>query len=136
MAETFHLSVLTPQRSVLEAEVVSIIAPGSAGYLGVLAHHAPLVTALIPGKLTVKDASGEETIYAISGGFLEVSDNRATVLADALEAAADIDVERARRSRDRSRRRLQERGPEVDVARAERALRRAENRLKVAAAAA
>lgn len=135
MAESFHLSVLTPQRSVLETEVASIVAPGTAGYLGVLAHHAPLVTALVPGKLTVKDASGEEKLYAISGGFLEVSDNRATILADALELAAEIDVERAKRARDRARKLLTERPPELDVPRAERALRRAENRLKVAAAA-
>jgi F-type H+-transporting ATPase subunit epsilon len=135
MAESFHLSVLTPQRSVLEAEVLSIVAPGSAGYLGVLAHHAPLVTALVPGRLTVKDASGEETLYAISGGFLEVSDNRATILADALESAAGVDVERAKRARDRARKLLQDRPPELDVPRAERALRRAENRLKVAATA-
>jgi F-type H+-transporting ATPase subunit epsilon len=135
MAETFHLSVLTPQRSILEAEVVSIIAPGSAGYLGVLAHHAPLVTALVPGKLTVKNPAGEESIYAISGGFLEVSDNRATILADTLESAAKIDVERAKRARDRARKLLQDRPPDLDVVRAERALRRAENRLKIASAA-
>jgi F-type H+-transporting ATPase subunit epsilon len=83
MAEhTFLLRLVTPQKLLLEAEVSSLQVPGSEGYLGVLAHHAPLITALQEGKLTVKDASGRETAYHVTGGFLEVSDNRATVLAD------------------------------------------------------
>ncbi len=86
MAEhTFLLRLVTPQRLLLETEVVSLQVPGSEGYLGILAHHAPLITALKPGKLEVKDAAGTLTIYAVSGGFLEVSANRATVLADAAE---------------------------------------------------
>ena len=83
MAEhTFTLRLVTPQKLLLEAEVMSIQVPGSEGYLGVLAHHAPLITALQEGKLTVKDPSGHATSYHVTGGFLEVSDNRATVLAD------------------------------------------------------
>jgi len=86
MAEhTFLLRLVTPQKLLLEAEVSSLQVPGSEGYLGVLAHHAPLITALQEGKLTVKDAGGRETAYHVTGGFLEVSDNRATVLADSAE---------------------------------------------------
>jgi F-type H+-transporting ATPase subunit epsilon len=133
MAETFHLSLLTPEKSFLEAEVTSIIAPGSEGYLGVLAHHAPLITALIPGKLTVKSEAGE-TVYAISGGFLEVSDNKATILADALEAPEAIDVARARRARERAEERLKDIGGKIDAARAEGALARAINRIRIATA--
>ena len=83
MAEhTFLLRLVTPQKLLLEAEVSALQVPGSEGYLGVLAHHAPLITALQEGKLTVKDPAGRETAYHVTGGFLEVSDNRATVLAD------------------------------------------------------
>jgi F-type H+-transporting ATPase subunit epsilon len=83
MAEhTFLLRLVTPQKLLLEAEVSYIQAPGSEGYLGVLAHHAPLITALQEGKLEVRDAGGRTTTYHVTGGFLEVSDNRATVLAD------------------------------------------------------
>jgi F-type H+-transporting ATPase subunit epsilon len=91
MAEhTFLLRLVTPQKLLLEAEVSYIQAPGSEGYLGVLAHHAPLITALKEGKLEVKDPGGRLTTYHVTGGFLEVSDNRATVLADSavLEGAA------------------------------------------------
>lgn len=133
MAETFHLSLLTPEKSFLETEVTSIIAPGSEGYLGILAHHAPLITALIPGKLTVKTVDGE-TIYAVSGGFLEVSDNKATILADALEPPESIDVVRARRARERAEERLKDMSGKVDTARAEAALTRAINRIRVATA--
>ena len=83
MAEhTFQFRLVTPQKLLLEAEVSSLQVPGSEGYLGVLAHHAPLITALQEGKLTVKDPGGHATAYHVTGGFLEVSDNRATVLAD------------------------------------------------------
>ena len=84
MAE-FTFRLVTPQRIVFEGPVISIQAPGSEGYLGVLAHHAPLITALKEGKLDVRDPSGRVTSYAVTGGFLEVSDNRASVLADSAE---------------------------------------------------
>jgi len=86
MAEdTFLLRLVTPQKLLLEAEVQSLQVPGSEGYVGVLAHHAPLITALKEGKLEVKDPAGRVTAYHVTGGFLEVSDNRATVLADSAE---------------------------------------------------
>jgi F-type H+-transporting ATPase subunit epsilon len=85
---TFLLRLVTPQRLLLEAEVASLQVPGSEGYLGILAHHAPLTTALKEGKLEVKDPGGRVTAYHVTGGFLEVSDNRATVLADSAEVIA------------------------------------------------
>ena len=84
MASTFDLSILTPERTVFEGTVEYVQVPGSEGYLGVLAHHAALVTALAPGTLTVRKAGGAEERWAVTGGFFEVSSNRATVLADAV----------------------------------------------------
>ena len=84
MAATFHLSILTPEQSVFEGPVEYIEVPGSAGYLGVLAHHAALVTGLAAGTLTVRVASGATQRWDVSGGFFEVSNNRATVLADSV----------------------------------------------------
>ncbi len=133
MAEKgYRLTVLTQERAVLDQEVLSIIAPGTEGYLGVLRDHAPLVTGLQPGKLTVKDLAGEETLYAVSGGFLEVSHNLATLLADALEKAEDIDLGRAEAAARRARERLERTAAEVDAARAEAALKRAVNRMRIA----
>jgi len=81
----FKLQVVTPERIVLDEMVTSIIAPGALGYLGVLAHHAPLLTTLSSGRLTVRRAD-EIREYRIAGGFLEVSNNVATILCDSLEA--------------------------------------------------
>jgi F-type H+-transporting ATPase subunit epsilon len=83
MATPFHLSVLTPEKSVFEGEVEYVEVPGSAGYLGVLAHHAALVASLAPkGTLTIRQLGGAEQKLEVSGGFFEVSNNKATVLAD------------------------------------------------------
>jgi F-type H+-transporting ATPase subunit epsilon len=82
MASDFELVILTPERAVFEGRVEYIQVPGSEGYLGVLAHHAPLVTALAQGTITVRRAGGREARIEVSGGFFEVSENRATVLAD------------------------------------------------------
>ena len=131
MATTFQLSVITPTRTLLEEPVISITVPGSEGYLGVLAHHAPLITAIIPGLLTVRDASNLLKHYAISGGFLEVSDNKAIILADAMEGLDEIDIERARAAEERARKRLRDSG-EWDIVRCEEALARALNRQRLA----
>ncbi len=129
----FKLSVVTPEKVVFEQDVRSIVAPGSEGYLGVLTDHAPLITALIPGKLTVTDNAGNEVDYSVTGGFLEVSGNVATVLAEAIEAPDGIDVERARRAEQRARERLSRRSDSgIDEIRAEAALARALNRQKMA----
>ena len=84
MAGAFQLSILTPERTVFEGEVEYVQAPGSEGFFGVLAHHAALVTELASGELTVRQQGGHEDRWQVAGGFFEVSDNRATVLADAL----------------------------------------------------
>ena len=140
MAEaTFTFRLVTPQRLVLEEPIVSLEAPGSEGYLGVLAHHAPLVTTLRPGRLEVRDAAGKTSMFAVSGGFLEVSGNRATVLADTAELAEEIDVTRAKSAAERAELRLRGNGgaptaeQEVDRDRAARALERARNRMALAA---
>jgi F-type H+-transporting ATPase subunit epsilon len=87
MAATFTLSVLTPEKTVFEGPVEYVQVPGSEGYLGVLANHAALVTALAEGTLTLRKADGVEERLAVSGGFFEVGHNHATVLADAVGAA-------------------------------------------------
>ena len=86
-AATFKLSILTPEKTVFEGDVQYVHAPGTEGYFGVLPHHAALVTALATGTLTVRDAGGSEARWQVAGGFFEVSNNAATVLADAVSTA-------------------------------------------------
>jgi F-type H+-transporting ATPase subunit epsilon len=87
MAAEFQLAILTPERTVFEGAVEYVQVPGTEGYLGVLANHAALVTALAEGTMTVRKSGGEEARWTVAGGFFEVSDNQATVLADALSEA-------------------------------------------------
>ena len=131
MPELFKLTMHTPESTVLDEDVISVTAPGSEGYLGVLAHHAPLITGLVPGKLTIRQADGKLDIFAVSGGFLEVADNHATLLADACENVDDIDLARAKEAEKRARRRLEASEDHVNTVRAEAALERAINRVRV-----
>lgn len=135
MAGTLSLQVVTPERVVIDQRPVSaVVAPGDKGSLGILPGHAPLLTSLDVGVLRFKPAGGARyEKLAISGGFMEVSEDRVIVLADAAERPAEIDVVRARQAKERAEARLRERSVLVDSARAEMALRRALNRLRVAA---
>ena len=108
-----------------------VVAPGVEGQLGILPHHAPLMTTLQAGELLIR-ASGEEFSLAISGGFLEVRPDRIIVLADAAERAEEIDIARAEEAKRRAEERLSRPAPEADAARAEAALQRSLARLKVA----
>lgn len=126
------LDVVTAERVVYSEDVDMVIAPGVLGQLGILPHHAPLMTTLEPGELRVKKG-GEEVSLAISGGFLEVRPDRVIVLADAAERAEEIDIARAEEARRRARERLAERQASgFDEARAEASLRRSLTRLRVA----
>ena len=131
MADTFTLEVITPERLVLQAEISSLVVPGIEGYLGIYAGHAPIITELIPGVVNYTQ-KGEKKKLAVSGGFLEVYRNKATILADAAELPEEIDVERAMRAKERAERRLRQHEPGINVMRAELAIKRALARLKTA----
>jgi F-type H+-transporting ATPase subunit epsilon len=129
---SLKIDIVTAERVVYTAEADIVIAPGVEGQLGILPHHAPLMTILQAGELVVRKG-GEEESLAISGGFLEVRPDRVIVLADQAERAEEIDASRAEAARKRAEERLKERHvPGVDEARAEAALRRALVRLSVA----
>jgi len=92
MATPFTVQILTPEREAFAGAAIHLYARGSVGYLGVLAHHAPLLTSLEPGVMSVRKPDGQQEHFVVTGGFLEVSNNRATVLADAAERAGEIDA--------------------------------------------
>ncbi len=81
MAKTFQLNILTPEKTVYAGSAASLTAPGEAGYLGILADHAPLATTLLAGKISFKDEAGKQTVVESQGkGFLEVFKNEVTVI--------------------------------------------------------
>ena len=127
-----QLEIVTPRRVVFKGEVTSFSAPGVVGGFQVLYNHAPLLSSLKIGEVKIKEGSGTEFHYAISGGFVEVRENHILLLAETAERTDEIDAERAKASRDRARKRMEEKKPDIDFERARLALYRALNRLKIA----
>lgn len=93
------LEIVTPEKRVLDVEVDSVTVPTATGEAGILASHAPLISALKPGVLAYA-AKGTTGKLAITGGFVEVSNDKVSVLTDTAETAAEIDIEAARAEKD------------------------------------
>jgi F-type H+-transporting ATPase subunit epsilon len=128
---TLHVEVVTAERELYNGEADVISAPGSEGRLGILPRHAALLTTLIPGELSIKLGGAEEPLF-VSGGFLEVSDNSVTVLADTAEHAEEIDQARAEAARRRAKESLEQAQSNVERAELVGALERAMSRIRVA----
>jgi F-type H+-transporting ATPase subunit epsilon len=132
LAPSIRLEIITPERVIYSGEVNVVIAPGVEGQLGILPHHAPLITMLQAGELRVRKGE-EETCIAVFGGFLEIRPDRVIVLADAAERAEEIDAARAEEAKRRAEQALANRKvSQADKARAEAALRRSLVEIKVA----
>ena len=131
--DKLHLEVVTPEKVLVSQEVDMVVAPGTEGQFGVLRGHVLFLSGIVPGEFRYTSGPEAESV-AVTQGFAEVSNNKVSVLVDAAERAADIDIERARESMERARERLvKDRGTEdIDFIRAESALQRAIIRVKVA----
>ena len=126
------LEIVTPERQVFSEEVDSVVCPGIEGELGVLPHHAPLLTTLGVGELRIR-RGGEEEFFAIAGGFLQVRPDKVVVMAETADMAAEIDIEKAVEARREAEQALAEGFEEpADLARARAALQRALLRIRVA----
>lgn len=126
-----HVEVVTGERVVFQMDEVDMaVVPGVDGMLGILPGHAQLISLLTNGELRVKKGGAEESIV-VFGGFVEVSHDHVTILADTAERASEIDVERAEAARARAEETKRNRADAVSVAEAEAALRRAAVRLRI-----
>jgi F-type H+-transporting ATPase subunit epsilon len=135
MADTFQLEIVTPEKKVVETAAEEVQIPGKNGYLGVLPGHAPLITELAVGEITYRENAGSnstEQRLAVAWGFAEVLPNKVTILAETAERPAEIDVDRARKAKERAEQRLTSGETSVDVDRALDSLHRADTRLDVA----
>ena len=131
MADTLELQVATPERELVQERVSEVEIPGKNGYLGILPGHAPLLGLLGNGTLTYI-AGGRKRYYAVHAGFLEVLDDHVRVLANAAEAAEEIDVQRARAALQRAQEQSINPALGVDPAAALDAMTRAQARLATA----
>jgi F-type H+-transporting ATPase subunit epsilon len=131
MSDTFQLEIVTPEKKVVKTSAEEVQIPGKNGYLGILPGHAPLITELAVGEITYRENATEQRL-AVAWGFVEVLPDKVTILAETAEHPSEIDVERARKAKERAEQRLSSGDPNVDVERALDALQRADARLEVA----
>jgi F-type H+-transporting ATPase subunit epsilon len=125
------LEIFTPQKKVFSGEVLSVTFPGEKGNFQVLFNHAPLISSLEIGAVKIAYLDGTKRIFATSGGFVEVKNNRVVAILNTFESQEEIDVKRAEAAAERARQRLYKHSADIDLIRAEAALIRAINRIKI-----
>lgn len=126
----YKAQLLTPEGSRFDGDVVSVRVPGSNGDFQMLSNHAPIVSSLGIGKISIKQVGEKELNFAVSGGFVEMSDNQLTILAEKAEKSTEINREEALKLRDEIKEKrdsLEFRNEEIETE-----LAIAENRLKIA----
>lgn len=126
------LEIVTPERLAYSDEVDAVVLPGSEGEMGVLPHHAPLVSTLGVGELRIRKGGAEES-FAIVGGFLQVLPDKVVVMAETADMASEIDLEKAQEARREAERALESGYHEAaDLSAARAALQQALLRIRVA----
>ena len=128
---TFSAQILTPEGSIFDDEVTGVRVPGEMGSFEVKTLHANIISSLEIGEILVRKAAGGEQSFSVTGGFVEVVDNKLTLLAEAAEPVEEIDVERAKQAKERAVERLESDNKSIDKDRAQKALKRAQNRIKL-----
>ncbi|WP_271409891.1 F0F1 ATP synthase subunit epsilon [Pseudomonas sp. Q1-7] len=130
MAITVHCDIVSAEAEIFSGLVEMVIAHGHLGDLGIAPGHAPLITDLKPGPIRLVKQGGEEEVYYISGGFLEVQPNMVKVLADTVLRAADLDEAAAQESLKAAEKALHEKGAEFDYSAASARLAEAAAQLR------
>lgn len=118
MAMTFHCDIVSAEDSIFSGLVELLVASGSEGEVGVCYGHAPLLTSLKPGPIRIKKQSGEEEIYYINSGYLEVQPHAVTVLADTALRAGDMDEAKALEAKKQAEQALHNQNGELDYSKA------------------
>jgi len=114
MAMTFHCDIVSAEGEIFSGQVEMVIAHGELGDLGIAMGHAPLITSLKPGPITLTKLGGEKEVFYISGGFLEVQPKMVKVLADTVQRAADLDEASAQEAVKAAEKALNEKGADFD----------------------
>ncbi len=125
MAITTHLDIVSAEREIFSGIVEMVVASGELGELGITPGHAPLLTILKPGEICITLPGGEQEIYYVSGGMLEVQPFYVTVLADAVERADNLDEAAALAAKARAEEMIANKGAELDYSVAATELARA-----------
>ncbi len=127
----FHLKIVTPDKIFFDDEVKMLIVRGIEGDLAVMANTEPLVTPVKVSAIRIFDENDDETMAAISEGYLSIEPDKTVLVVEAAEWPEDIDIERAEESKARAEARLEKGSESTDLARARLSLNRAINRIEV-----
>lgn len=129
-----NFQLVSPERVVLKAELVSLTCPTEMGYINILPHHVPLVANLAPGEIRATDKNKENFSIYVTGGFVEVGpENNVKILADAAEHSYEIDEERAKQAKERAEKAMKEEHLSAEeYAKVAASLERNLSRLKIA----
>ena len=125
------LEIISPEKKVYSGKVKSVTIPGTKGNFQVLYNHAPLISTFEIGIIKLSLSDDSTLVYTTSGGSAEVLNNKVLILSDTIEPVDSIDIERARRAKERAESRLTKKEGIIDVDRARIALARALNRIKM-----
>jgi len=115
---TLHCDIVSAEAAIFSGLVEMVVAHGSLGDLGIVYGHAPLLTALEPGPVRVKLATGDEQVFYVSGGYLEVQPNLISILADTAVRAGDIDEAAALEAQREAQHQLANQSGDIDYSRA------------------
>ncbi|MBX2858706.1 MAG: F0F1 ATP synthase subunit epsilon [Cellvibrionaceae bacterium] len=118
MAQTLQCDIVSAEEEIFSGAVEMLIADGTEGELGIVHGHAPLLTGLLPGPVRLKTTSGEERIFYVSGGYLEVQPYAVTVLADTAQRAGDMDEAAALEAKKQAEQALKDHSGEIDYSKA------------------
>ena len=131
MAMTMHCDIASAEKQIFSGRVEFLVAAGSLGDLGVYPGHAPLLTALIPGPVRIVKQNGEEEIYYVSGGFLEVQPGTVNILADTAVRADDVDEANALQAMKEAEEAINNQNSEMEYAEAASQLAQAAAQIRV-----
>jgi F-type H+-transporting ATPase subunit epsilon len=125
LANTFHCDIVSAHREIFSGEAAVVYASGIAGELGIYPQHTPLFTQLKPGSVRVQDGNGEEQIFFVSGGILEVQPHLVTIMADTVARSDELDRSAAMAAKVEAERELAERTGKMEIAEARAKLMKA-----------
>jgi F-type H+-transporting ATPase subunit epsilon len=130
MANTIHVDIVSAEGEIFAGEATMVFAPAAGGEIGIAPRHAPLLTAMKPGEVRIQTPSGEELLFWVGGGGIEVQPHKVTILADTAARAKDLDEVAALASKQKAEEALRDRAGAVEVAEAQAALANAAAQLK------
>ncbi len=131
MAEPMTLTIITPDETAYTGKANFLVGHAVDGQFGILPNHAPMIVALAIAPLRVDTLDGKKHNLAVFGGFCEIEHNVVSIVTPDCQLPESIDVERARRAKERAERRLGSKDPDVDIERAQLALARALLRIRI-----